>query len=79
MHRDATKAKAVAAVANYLDIEQTEIVAFGDDANDIDLLQYCGVSVAVSNAINEVTAVADHICDDNDNDGVAKWLEENVL
>ena len=33
----------------------------------------------ISGAIDEVKAAADHICDTNDNDGVAKWLEENVL
>ena len=43
------------------------------------MLRDCGIGVAVANAIDEVKAVADHICDTNDNDGVAKWLEENVL
>ena len=28
---------------------------------------------------NEIKIIADHICDTNDNDGVAKWLEENIL
>jgi hydroxymethylpyrimidine pyrophosphatase-like HAD family hydrolase len=35
--------------------------------------------VAVENAIDEAKAAADYICDTCDNDGVAKWLEENVL
>ena len=79
MHKDATKANAVAALSRYWNIAQSEIVAFGDDLNDIDLLTYAGVGVAVANALDEVKAVADDICDTNDNDGVAKWLEENVL
>jgi len=79
MHIGATKAKAVSALANYWDISLSEIVAFGDDYNDIEMLQECGVGVAVENAINEVKAVADSICDANDNDGIAKWLEERVL
>ena len=54
-------------------------VAFGDDVNDIDMVQYCGIGVAVSNAIGAVKAVADHICDTKDRDSVAKWIEENVL
>ena len=79
MHKDATKSNAVAALAEYWGIEQFEIVAFGDDMNDLDMLQYCGIGVAVTNALDEVKAVADYICDTNENDGVAKWLEENVL
>ena len=47
--------------------------------NDIDLLNYAGVSVAVANALDEVKSVADYACDTNENDGVAKWLEERIL
>ena len=79
MHKDATKANAVASLARHWNIAQSEIVAFGDDLNDIDLLNYAGIRVAVANALNEVKSVADYICDTNDDDGVAKWLEENVL
>lgn len=79
MHHEATKSKAVAAFAQYWDIAPSEIVAFGDDLNDIDLLSYAGTGVAVSNARDEVKAVANYICDTNDTDGVARWLEEHVL
>ena len=79
MHNDATKAKAVAALANHWEIAQSEIIAFGDDLNDIDLLEFAEVSVAMGNALDNVKAVANHICDTNDNDGAAKWMEENLL
>lgn len=79
MHSDATKAKAVRAVAEKWNIDMSEVMAFGDDLNDIDMLIECGAGVAVENALNEVTEAADHICGTNDNDGVAKWLEEKVL
>jgi len=79
MNKDATKSKAVAAIAKSWGIAQSEIVAFGDDLNDIDLLKHAGISVAMENALNDVKTVAVHICDTNDNDGVARWLEENVL
>ena len=79
MHKDATKSKAVAALAEQWGITRSEIIAFGDDLNDMDMFSYAGLSVAMGNALDEVKAVTDHICDTNDNDGVAKWLEENVL
>ncbi|MDR1736728.1 MAG: HAD family hydrolase [Oscillospiraceae bacterium] len=79
MHKDATKSAAIAELAERWHIARREIAAFGDDLNDIDLLSYAGISVAMKNAIDEVKAAADYICDDCDNDGVAKWLAENVL
>jgi len=79
MHKEATKAKAIADLAQHWNISQSEIISFGDDMNDIDMLSYTGIGIAMGNALDEVKTVADHICDTNENDGVAKWLEENVL
>ena len=79
MNKNARKRNAVKKVAEYYGIPLSDIVAFGDDFNDIEMLHDCGIGIAVANAIDEVKAVADYICETNDNDGVAKWLEENVL
>jgi len=79
MHKEATKSKALSAVAEHWGIAPSEIVVFGDDLNDIDMLTFAGVSIAMGNALQEAKTAADIICDTNDNDGVAKWLEENVL
>jgi len=76
MNKDATKSKAVMALAKIWEIDKSEIVTFGNDFNDIDMLQHAGTGVAVANAFNEVKSAASHICD---NDGVAKWIDENVL
>ena len=46
MHREATKSKALDEIARVWGIERTEIVAFGDDLNDVDLLVYAGIRVA---------------------------------
>jgi Cof subfamily protein (haloacid dehalogenase superfamily) len=78
MNSNATKWEAVKIVAEYFKIQTEEIAAFGDDYNDISMLKNCGAGVAVSNSINEAKAAADYICDSNDNDGVAKWIEENA-
>jgi len=74
----ATKENALAAVADALEIGADEIAAFGDDMSDIDMLIYAGNGVAMGNAIDEVKAAADFICNSNDEDGVARWLEERV-
>ena len=79
MHREATKAKALAELARIWGIAQSEIAAFGDDLNDIDMLSFAGIGVAVENALDEVKAASDQVCSNNDEDGVAKWIEENVF
>jgi len=79
MHKDAVKSKATFALAERWGIAPDEIAAFGDDCNDVELLENCGIGVAMGNALDEVKAIADYICDDNDNDGMAKWIEENLF
>ena len=78
MHIEATKSKALAALAAHLGILPGQIVAFGDDTNDLDMLQYCGCGVVMANGLGQAKAVADEICDTNDNDGIAKWLEKRL-
>ncbi|MDR0929679.1 MAG: Cof-type HAD-IIB family hydrolase [Oscillospiraceae bacterium] len=75
MQESATKWNAVRLLAEGWSIKTGEIVAFGDDHNDMEMLKNCGVGVAVVNALDEVKAAADCVCDNNDEDGVAKWLE----
>jgi hypothetical protein len=77
--KDADKWYGVRALAARTGTDPSYIVAFGDDYSDIDMLKECGIGVAVTNAIDEVKSATDQICDTNNNDGVAKWLEENIL
>ena len=79
LHQNAWKGVALTEIMKQLEITSSEVVGFGDDRNDIDFLNICETKVAVNNAVDEVKAISDCICGDCDNDGVAKWLEENVL
>lgn len=79
MNRRATKINAVRALAEKYGIAMDEAVAFGDDYNDIEMLKCCGKGVAVNNALAEVKAAADEVCASNMDDGVARWIAENVL
>lgn len=79
MNKQATKINGILRLAKDYGISVNEVVAFGDDYNDIDMLKFCGTGIAVSNALNEVKCNADEICDENDNDGVAKWLNDNII
>ena len=79
MNRRATKLHGVRHIAAHYGIPLDAVVAFGDDYNDVELLQACGVGVAVANALPEVRAVADCIALSNEADGEARWIAENLL
>lgn len=79
MNKEATKFKSIVSVCDALGISPTEVICFGDDNNDISMIQGCGVGVAVNNANTAVKEVADMVCLSNEDDGVAKWIQENVL
>ena len=73
------KTFAVEALAQSCGIALNDIVAFGDDLNDIDMLKMCGTGVAVRNAVKDVLDIADEVTSSNDEDGVACWLETHIL
>ena len=79
MSKSATKWSGVKAMLDISNISATETAYFGDDHDDVEPIRMCGVGVAVSNAIDEVKAVADHIAESNDDDGVAKFIERYIL
>jgi Cof subfamily protein (haloacid dehalogenase superfamily) len=55
-------------------IRPEECIAFGDAENDISMLKYAGIGVAMGNGQPAVKKMADIIADDNDHDGIAKVL-----
>ena len=54
------------------------VIAFGDNYNDLEMLKHCGYGVAVENARDEVKAVADAITLPNYDDGVADFIARNL-
>ncbi len=77
LHPEGDKAHALQKVMDYLGRDPADVTVFGDSVNDIGMFKLAGTSVAVSNALNEVKAVADVVLEhSNDEDGVAKYLNE---
>ncbi len=70
------KGAALKMVSEKLGIGHRNIIAFGDNENDIEMLQYAGTGIAMGNAPDHVKAEADFVTDTNDNDGVYKILEQ---
>lgn len=71
----ATKEEAIRVLSERTGIGTADIIAFGDDHNDIGMLRLCGTGVAMGNAIPQAKEAADDITGTNDEDGVARYLE----
>lgn len=69
----------VSAIAEELGIKQEEVICIGDAGNDIAMIEYAGLGVAMGNATDEVKAVADYITLTNEEDGVAHIIEKFLL
>lgn len=71
------KAKGVHQVANYLEIKQEDVIAFGDEHNDLELLEYAGWGVAMANGTDQLKGIANDITEKtNQEDGLADHLEK---
>lgn len=70
------KYQAVSALGEILHIKPDEMVAFGDDENDYEILQNVGKGVAVANAIPKIKEIADDVTECNNEDGVARYIEK---
>ena len=79
MHRDATKGKALEALSQHYGIERREVMAIGDSLNDLSMVEWAGVGVAMENAEPEVQKAADFITLSNDEQGVAEAIHRFIL
>ena len=72
--KDIDKAKALETVFKPLNIKQDEIIAFGDGHNDISIIKYAGIGVAMENAVLDLKEIADEVTLSNNQDGIAESL-----
>ena len=79
LHPEVSKGNALKTIAADLGIRSQEIVAFGDHHNDIGMLQFAGLGVAMDNAPDEVKVAADYVTLSNAEDGVAVVIEALIL
>jgi len=79
LNKNATKDHALIKASEYFDIPFSDIIAFGDDINDIEMLRTAGIGVAVGNALDSVKKIADFITETNDNEGISVWIHKYLL
>jgi hypothetical protein len=70
------KASGMRILGDYLHISKEDMIAFGDGPNDIDMLSYAGIGVAMGNAGTAAKAAADMVTDRIDEDGIYNALQK---
>ena len=78
-NKEASKGIGVKLLADHLGIKREEIIAVGDEMNDYSMIEYAGLGVAMGNACEKIKEIANYVTDTNDNDGVAKVVEEFII
>lgn len=78
-HHTLSKLNAVDAILNKLGISYEETLAIGDSSSDLEIIQACGVGVAMGNAPDSIKAVADDVTARNTENGVALAFEKYIL
>lgn len=76
---EASKGSALEHLAQSLGIKREEVIAIGDGYNDISMIKYAGLGVAMSNAPEDVKKHADFITHSNEDDGVAHVIKKFVI
>jgi 5-amino-6-(5-phospho-D-ribitylamino)uracil phosphatase len=79
LHAKVSKWQALQQLAAQQGITPEEIIAVGDDHNDLDMIRYAGLGIAMGNAVDTVKAAADAITSSNAEDGLAQALERFIL
>ncbi len=73
------KGSAVKKILEYYQLEESQAIAFGDNHNDIDMLEAVGTGVAMGNATQQLKDIADAICPGVSEDGIYRYCKGHGL
>lgn len=74
MAGNVSKAAGISVLLAHLKLRPADIVAFGDNYNDLEMIEYAGCGVAMGNAVEKIKAVADQVTASNDEEGIYKFF-----
>ncbi|AHF57511.1 Cof-type HAD-IIB family hydrolase [Spiroplasma eriocheiris] len=78
-NKNITKAWGIQQICQQYNIDRSQVMAIGNEHNDIEMLKWAAIGVAVANADDDVKAIADALTDSNDQDGVAKAINKYLF
>lgn len=73
-----SKAVGISHIAHEMQIPRDRIIAFGDEDNDLEMIDYAGVGVAMGNSIDALKSIANEVTLTNNEDGIGKFLAERL-
>jgi len=79
MTKNVSKGKAVKFLADFYNIRREEIICIGDNENDLSMIDYAGLGVAMGNSLEEIKSRADYVTTSNNEDGVAKAIGKFIV
>ena len=79
LKQGSSKGQAVKALTAYFNLSSEDVMCLGDSENDLSMITYAGLSVAMGNATDQIKQAAHHITTTNDDSGVAKAINQFVL
>ena len=79
MDKSVSKADGIKIMLNHFNLDRKQSIAFGDNYNDVDMLDFGGLGVAMNNAPEGVKKIANDVTDDNDHDGIYNFLTKMNL
>ena len=79
MDKSVSKAEGIKIMLEHFGLNKNEAIAFGDNYNDMDMLNFVGLGVAMNNAPKDVKQMANDVTDDNNHDGIYRFLRKIEL
>lgn len=79
MCKGSSKGRATQILADFYSITPEEVICMGDNENDISMIKFAGLGVAMANGEDCVKEIATYVTTSNDEDGVAEVIEKFVL
>lgn len=79
IHKDSSKAVGMEAVCRRYGFHPEETIAFGDGGNDVEMLQWAGLGIAMGNAAPDVQAVADYVTTSVDDEGILNAINHLIV
>lgn len=79
MPLNTSKKNAIDQLIDHFNIKISDVVAFGDNYNDVDMLKHVGTAITTSNGVSEVKEVADYISIDHNDSGVAYAINSYIF
>ena len=79
MQAGVSKESGIRTMLEYYGLTAKDALAFGDNYNDLEMLQFAGTSVAMGNAPDDVKKAASRVTESNEEDGIWAFLKEHKI